>query len=178
MVLLVQILITGFVLYASRDSKTLSPQELKEVEEALEKGSEAHTNGELDLAEASYNEALEIDPDNEIAYYNLGVLEEGKGPASRSEEYYRRSLQANPDFVPALYNLAVQQDAAGDPHEARDLYRKIIRLEPAHPEAHLNLGFILIRKFDQVDEGRRELLRAIVLDERLATRVSSEDLGT
>ena len=145
-------------------------------EEAFSKGAEAQTKGDVETAEELYRQVLEEDPNNKVAYYNLGVLEEGKGPDSRAEEYYSKALAIDPNFVPALFNLAIRREAAGNPQEAADIYRKIIQLEPSMARARLNLGFVLLRKLGQKEEGKDELLKAIILDESLAKRVPIEEL--
>lgn len=146
------------------------------VEEVTARGVEAQNRGRSDLAERAFLQALEMEPDNKIANYNMGVVEESKGPGNKAEDYYLKALASDPSFVPALFNLAINREEAGRPQEAADLYRKIIELEPAMAKAHLNLGFVLVRKLGQADEGRKELAKAIVLDESLAARVPKEEL--
>ena len=176
-VVLVQIIVAGFLL-VSRMNGGSEPdsQELTSAQEALRIGADAQTNGNAAVAEDAYLRALELDPRNKIAYYNLGVLEEDKATGNRAEEFYQKALGIDPNFVPALFNMAVLRDTAGRPQEAANLYRKVIELEPAMGEAHLNLGFLLVRELGQREEGRKELLKAIVLDESLAKRVPKEDL--
>ncbi len=174
---LLQIAAAGFLLVNRTNSGAEPDSEAATTAEAaLREGAKAQTEGRADEAERAFLRALELDPNNKIARYNLGVLEESKGPGNKAEEYYMRALAIDPNFVPALFNLAVRRDAAGQPQEAADLYRKIIELDPAMAKAHLNLGFVLLRKLNQKEEGRRELLKAIILDESLSSRVSKEDL--
>jgi tetratricopeptide (TPR) repeat protein len=147
------------------------------MDEKLNQGFAAHALGRTEEAERRYTEVLAADPDNKLANYNMGVLEDKKGDSDEAESYYKRALSSDPDFIPALFNLAIRREAVGAPEEAEDLYRKIIRLDSGMAKAHLNLGFLLLRKLDREDEGKTEILRAVELDNSLATRVSPEELS-
>lgn len=152
------------------------PKDSESAQALLREAIDAQTKGDPDQAEDAYTAVLEFDPSNKIAQYNLGILLEEKGQSEEAEERYNAALASDPNFVPALFNLAVLKDSAGEPEAAAELYRKIISIDPKMAKARLNLGFILVRKLGQTEEGKRELVEAMALDRSLATRVSPEDL--
>jgi tetratricopeptide (TPR) repeat protein len=146
-------------------------------EDRLQQGFAALALGRTEDAEKAYSEVLEADPENTLAHYNLGVLADGIGDGDKAESYYTNALSSDPEFIPALFNLAIRREEVGSPLEAEELYKKIIDLDSGMAKAHLNLGFLLLRKLDREEEGKSEILKAIELDSTLASRVSSEELG-
>lgn len=147
-------------------------------DEQLKRGFAEQALGRTEDAEQAYAQVLAEDPGNELANYNLGVIEHKKGNGDKAETYYRKALSSDPNFIPALFNLAIRREAVGAPEEAEDLYRKIIGLDAGMAKAHLNLGFVLLRKLDRPDEGKQEILKAIELDSTLASRVTNEELAS
>ena len=138
--------------------------------EAVQRGLQAHGEGRLDAAAAAYHEALDLDPQNKYAFYNLGLIDQTSGRPRSAENYYRLALSADPEFTPALFNLAILRTAAGDTREAIDLYRRVTALKPDEAGPHLNLGFLL-RSIGQEAEGDAEIQRALQLDPALASRL-------
>ena len=147
-------------------------------DEQLKRGFAEQALGRTEDAEQAYSQVLAADPGNELANYNLGVIEHKKGNGDKAEAYYRKALSSDPNFIPALFNLAIRREEVGAPDEAEDLYRKIIGLDAGMAKAHLNLGFVLLRKLDRQDEGKQEILKAIELDSTLASRVPNEELAS
>lgn len=178
-VLIVGQLFAALLLLATRKDVGDAPVTLDSLtnDEQLKRGFAAHALGRTEDAEDAYARVLASDPGNELANYNLGVIEDKKGNAEKAEVYYRKALSSDPDFIPALFNLAIRREAVGSPKEAEDLYRKIIGLDSGMAKAHLNLGYVLLRKLDRQEEGKREILKAIELDSSLASRVSNEELS-
>jgi tetratricopeptide (TPR) repeat protein len=147
-----------------------SQSDQERAEAALEEGLEAHAAGDLEAAEEAYVRVIELDPQNKFAYYNLGVIEQGRGELGRAESRYRTAIGIDPRFVAALFNLAILRAEAGATAEAIELYETIIEVEPENAGAHLNLGFLLIERGD-TERGRAELEQAIQLDPSLQERI-------
>lgn len=138
--------------------------------EAVAKGLQAHFEGRLDEASSSYHQALDENPRDKYALFNLGVIEQSSGRGVSAENFYRLALATDPDFPPALFNLAILRNDAGAVQEAIQLYRRAITVEPGNASAHLNLGFALAT-VGQQGEADASLQRAVQLNPALASRV-------
>jgi tetratricopeptide (TPR) repeat protein len=149
--------------------------ERKEADEILQQGLEAQAAGHLDTAVDAYLRVIQLDPENKFAYYNLGVIEHGRGEVQAAESHYRTTLGLDPDFVPALFNLAILRTEAGA-EEAVSLYEHLIEVDPSHAAAHLNLGFLLIEQ-GRERRGQKELDEAVRLDPSLEGRIDPETSG-
>lgn len=133
--------------------------------DAIQRGLQAHGAGRVDEAAAAYHEALDHEPRNKFALFNLGVVEHFAGRKRSAENYYRLALATDPNFFLALFNLAVVRAEAGDTREAIDLYREAIAQQPDDPGPHRNLG-VLLRSIGQEADGDAELRRALELEAR------------
>jgi tetratricopeptide (TPR) repeat protein len=167
----VAIVVAGLALSAiacSTDDSQASEAELAAA--ALQKGLDAHAAGDLPAAAAAYREVIIHDPNNQYAYYNLGVIDQANGSLASADSNYSLALSIDPAYVPALYNLAIVKTAEDDIKAAIDLYRKAIDAQPDYAAAHLNLGFALLQD-GQRKKGKAELAIAVDLDPSLADRI-------
>lgn len=112
-------------------------------------------------AEASYREALRIDPANADALSNLGILLAKRGEDGEAIELYRRALTVDPRHAPALTNLGLSLAALGHAEESMTALRKAVEIDPLNANACYNLGTALARAGDETNAMHwlRESLR-------------------
>lgn len=99
-------------------------------------------------AEASYREALRIDPANADALSNLGILMAKRGEHGEAIELFRRALTVDPRHAPALTNLGLSLSALGRADESMTALRKAVEIDPLNADACYNLGTALARAGD------------------------------
>jgi tetratricopeptide (TPR) repeat protein len=139
----------------------------------LSSGLAAHKAGRTDEATADYKKVLTLDPTNEWAHYNLGLIEQINGQSVAAEADYRAALAVDANLIGALYNLAILRGSSA-PDEAAALYRRAISANPKMAVAHLNLGFLLISMGNRA-EGKAELDQAVALDPTLQKRLPANN---
>lgn len=140
-----------------------STAETSPAAQAVQAGLDKHVKGDLDGASAEYQKALETEPDNALALYNLGLIAQNAGSNDEAEERYRAAVASDPDYEPAVFNLAIVRKAAGDNAEAEQLYRRAIDLNPGDAGANLNLG-LLLRETGRQTEGDARVATALELN--------------
>lgn len=128
---------------------------------------EHHKAGRVDAAQAGYEAALELDPHNPEALFNLAGLHASHGRQGAAISAYRRLIDDNPRHAPALCNLAVALTQLGQTPEALEYYRRAINADPHLADAHYNLGLAL-RDAGQYDEALACLRRVIELRPEMA----------
>jgi Tfp pilus assembly protein PilF len=126
-------------------------------------------------AVADFLRIVKVEPKNQIAWYDLGVIAQQRGQTAQAEHDYRSSIAGDATYVPAIYNLAVLE-APTAPSTAETLYQLAIKLQPNNADAHLNLGFVL-QQLGQPAAGGLQLARAVKLDPSLASRIPTTTTG-
>lgn len=132
-------------------------------------GLKAQLSSDATTAENDYKQAIQLDPNNDIAHFDLGTLYDEQGHKAQAVREYQMALVIAPNFTDALFNLAVDTAGTNAP-SAEELYSKIVSLQPGFAEAWLNLGFTLSSE-GKVDQAKVDWAKAIALKPSLATRI-------
>lgn len=135
--------------------------------DALGRGVAAQNAGKPEDAKRAYYEALGQDPQNKLAFYNLGQIARVANKPQIAEGYYRSAIEIDGGYAPAIFGLAfvrAQQDAVAD---AIVLYRRVITIDANFAAAHYNLG-VLLRLTGAIADGDAEIARGRQLDPTLA----------
>ena len=131
-------------------------------DELVQQGLTLHNAGDTAGAAAKYTAALEIDPNNSVAMYNLGVIAHFAGDLDTARSRYEQAIASNPQFVSALYNLGLVLRDLGDTDAAIDRLEQAIEIAPDNKAALENLGNLLIAQ-GQNQRGQELLDRAAAL---------------
>ena len=102
-----------------------------------------------------WRHTLEVDPENYLAYLNIGSDLYGEGKIEEAAWYFRKSVDCHPDSDStrlnldlAHYDLGAALAALGKPAEAEAQYAEAIRVNPRYFNAQYALGWML------ADRGR------------------------
>lgn len=74
--------------------------------------------GGREKARGAFLKALELDPLNDGAAFNLGVLAMTSGDPAAAERWWMRTVEINPDYLKARHNLVLLALGRGDRREA------------------------------------------------------------
>ena len=115
--------------------------------------------GENGEAVRHLERAVELDPQNRMAWVNLGGALMLAGELERALEANGRALAVDPDFAPALLNLGLIHLLRQEWPEAIAAYERALSLNMIGPEAHANLAIAYLRT-GEVDKAIEEGLKA------------------
>ena len=119
--------------------------------------------GQTDLAINRYSHAIEISPNNAVAYSNRGSVYSDQGNFDQAIADYDRAIELDPSFGTAYYNRGKVYGDQGNFDQAIADYDRAIKLDPNDAMAYTNRG-----KFysDQgnFDQAIADYDRAIELD--------------
>jgi tetratricopeptide (TPR) repeat protein len=140
----------------------------------LNDGVTALQAGKTSTAEADFKAVLSTDPsdkylNNNIAFYDLGVIDQTEGNTKGAITEYKDALVLDANYPAAEYNLAIEETAS-DPTGAIALYRQVITANPSDVNAIYNLG-LLLYETGQKSEGETYLSQAIQMAPSLAKKV-------
>ena len=107
--------------------------------------------GMFSNARIEYEKEIQLDPENEIPYFNLGVLAEYGSTGIRygsieglrnAITYYRQALKHNPEYFPALFNIGTNLVLLCSYTEAVEVLEKALALSsfPTNGDVMSNLG--------------------------------------
>ncbi|MGW7361254.1 tetratricopeptide repeat protein [Streptomyces sp. NPDC054802] len=120
-------------------------------------------------AARTFRRALELDPDNKLAWYNLGVIAQRDGRTADAREAYDKALKIDPTYASALFNEAVLLESS-DPDQAVALLKRAVAADPKASTAYLRLGRALAKK-GRDDEAEDAFRRAVAIDPELHSLV-------
>jgi len=109
-----------------------------------------------------YENALSINPRNNIIRLNLGNTLVDRGEVEKGMAQFRTALEVNPDYADAHHNLGLALVSRRRYDEAVAHYTEMIRIRPDHAIAHNSLGKAL-RAQGRNKRASHHFLRAIEL---------------
>ena len=95
-----------------------------------------------------WNHVLQLDPDNYLAYYNRGVLNQDQGKLAEAIADYSSAVKLDPEYSEAYYNRGLSRESQGDLTGAIVDYSEAIQLNPKYVEAYNNRGVLRKAKGD------------------------------
>jgi tetratricopeptide (TPR) repeat protein len=132
---------------------------------SFDEGVRAAANQDDASAAASFQQALNREPNAYPALYNLGVLADRTGNEQDAIAYYRRALQVIPDYEPAARGIATiqirrgrVQDAVATIEPLANQYRANLELQALYAEVLVDAK--------RLDEAWMAARRALKCDER------------
>ncbi|HYJ85018.1 MAG TPA: tetratricopeptide repeat protein [Pyrinomonadaceae bacterium] len=84
---------------------------------------------------AAYKKAIQIDPQNPLDVYSLGVIEEEQGNFKKAIEFYRQSIEVDPKFENGYFNPAAMHATLKQFDEAIAALKKLHELNPQAVDA-------------------------------------------
>ena len=122
---------------------------------------QAHHEGRLAEAEATYRQILSATPNDARACHLLGLLLYQTGRSQDSLTLLRRSVELGPGIAAYHSNLAGVLGLTGDHEQAAAHLRRAVVLDPNLPDAHHNLGVAceFLGRLQDAVKAHREALR-------------------
>lgn len=142
-------------------NRGLAYEQLGVQKEALLKGNDAYdcwVLGKKDL-----EKAIEIDPDEFVAYYDLGLIELRLGEFEQSSLHLQKAADLAPGIAGYRVRAAVLLFQTGDVDRAAQQLRGVVRKYGNYAEAHAALGGIYWYQ-GKVGAAEEELAKAVDLD--------------
>jgi tetratricopeptide (TPR) repeat protein len=160
----------AFFLFLLLLSIVAMPLAAGEVESLIDKGIAAHDRGDYQEAVNFYKKALEIDPSNGLAHYEMAYSLYSAGELDLAIEHCKKSLEYSSDDekLPAYDVYASILDDKGEPEKACEIYEEAISKYPYYFLIRYNYGLTLTR-LNRLDEAEIMFRAAIMLEPRHPT---------
>ena len=138
------VLLLMFVAHA--EIKTDKKSEVKKeavqtnINEWFEKGEKAYKAGNFQEAVTNFTKAIQIDPNDAMAYYNRGVAYADQKQYDRAIADYGKAIQIDPNYANAYNNRGIAYKNLKQYERAISDYGKAIQIDPNHANAYNNRG--------------------------------------
>ncbi|HLW68460.1 MAG TPA: tetratricopeptide repeat protein, partial [Gemmataceae bacterium] len=132
------------------------------IAEALNQGWQYQRSGQLNAAEQTYRQVLNVQPDHPEALYLLGTVCQRMGKFDDAAQNLQMAVSVKPDYAEAHNNLGVVLATMGRRMEAIAHFRHVVRLKPEDANASNNLGNAL-REQGTLEEAIERLRYALRL---------------
>jgi len=106
----------------------------------LESAIEFHSSRQYGIARQLYAQVLEQNPNHEVAWHNLGLVEHMTGRHAQAAQYIGKAIDLKPDYARAYANLIAVLRETRQFEAARETAERAIRLDPGFAPSHNNLG--------------------------------------
>jgi len=101
-----------------------------EAKKHLIEGSKAYAGGNLSLALREFEAYAGLNPQDPVAYSNMGYIYFDTGLPDKALEYQKYAVGLNPDYANAHYGLALIYAGMGDRRNAVKHFKEYLRIEP------------------------------------------------
>jgi predicted O-linked N-acetylglucosamine transferase (SPINDLY family) len=122
---------------------TTTEAALRQLPAQFHKALALHRQGQLALAQAVYEQILEIQPGNVDALHLLGVIAAQMRNPRKAVELIDKAIELNPNSAAAYNNRGSALKELGRFEEALADYDRAIAIEAGYAEAHFNRGVVL-----------------------------------
>lgn len=127
----------------------------------IREGIALHDRGEYDQAIEKYQKALELEPENPLALYELAFSYSAAGRHKECVAAAEAGLKIESEIQPRLYTVAGNcLDAAGEPKKAAKLYSRGLREHPN--DASLAFNFAVTRYGQQKHQDAIDLAQQAI----------------
>ena len=123
--------------------------------------------GRISEAVIVSQKAVDLNPQDTDANYNLGTTLQELGRLEEAEKCFRHAIELKPDFFEAFSNLGLTLHDLGRLDEAEECYNKAIKLNPNFAEAYNNLGNTL-QELERLEEAEESYKKVILLKPNFA----------
>ncbi len=130
-------------------------------------GVEAGKAGDFGKALANLNEAIRLNPNSAVAYYDRGLTYSKIGDIDQGIANYDDAIQLDPNYVVAFTNRGILYRRKGDMDRAIADFSEAIRLNPVHTLSLNARGFAYANKGDY-NHAMTDYDEAIQLDPKFA----------
>ncbi len=114
-------------------------------------------------ARKAYREMLQSDPENALAWANLGAVEQQSGGIDAAAACFEASVRFNPKLAQSWLSLGLLYSGKGDHYRAMSCFTRALHEDPVDARAHNYLA-IEAKNLGWVDAALSELQRAIEIN--------------
>ena len=103
-------------------------------------GDDNYKNKNYDVAIKNYQEALKLNPSDEVTLLKLGNIYKMKNDNKNATNFYKKSIVVNPNYTDGWFNLGLVYANDKNNNKAKECFHRVITLNPNYGYAYYALG--------------------------------------
>jgi protein O-GlcNAc transferase len=112
---------------------------------ALNRAIALHQAGQLEQAEAIYNDLVRREPKAWQAFYFLGLILAGRNRFAAAADHFEQATRINPQFLEGYFNRGVVLTAVNRLGDALESYRRALSIRADYLDAYYNGADVLMK---------------------------------
>lgn len=148
----------------------------KSATKLISTGNEYYRKGELAEAIKCYNQAIQLEPDNPIAWNNKGLILAIAGRYDESLKAHLKAVELDRGYVDAISNVGMAYAKMSKYDEAMKYYDMAIEKSPKHEIAWNNKGNLLA-KMEKHQEAMECYEKALKLNPNYLAAMNNKAVG-
>ena len=120
--------------------QTQKPADMSKNKDLIALGDENYRKKDFDLAIQNYQEALTINPSDEVTLLKIGNIYGMKNDNKTAAEFYKRAIVVKPDYADGWFNLGLAYANEKNYSEAKNSFSKVIEINPQYAYAYYALA--------------------------------------
>ncbi|NLH38728.1 MAG: tetratricopeptide repeat protein [Elusimicrobia bacterium] len=117
----------------------------------IERGIAYFNNVEYDLAARDFEAAIDINPDEAVSYYNLGIIAKQRNNFDRAVDYFKKVIELDVNNNNAYYELGLVMNEIKNYESALDYFSKAISYGRKTADVFYNraISFVALNRLDE-----------------------------
>ncbi len=130
------------------------------LEEAHKLAEQLFKEGNITLAERTYQDILAASPNDFLSLHHLGVISYNQGKPEDALDFLTKAIEQNDENCWSWNAYGVMLSENNKKEKAIDAFEKAIEIEPNYPDAYSNMGFTYwqLKNYDESEKACRKAL--------------------
>lgn len=103
-------------------------------------GDENYKKKNYDVSIRNYQDALKINPSDEVTLLKLGNIYKMKNDNKNAASFYKKAIFVNPNYADGWFNLGLIYANTKNPSGAKEAFHRVISLDPDYGYAYYALA--------------------------------------
>ncbi len=148
----------------------------KSATKLISSGNDHYRKGELGEAIRCYNQAIQLEPENSIAWNNKGLILAIAGRFEEALAAHSKAVEIDVDYVDAISNMGMAYAKMDKYDEALTYYNKALEKRPDHEIAWNNKGNLLA-KMEKHEEAIKCYEKALQINPNYLAAMNNKAVG-
>lgn len=123
------------------DDNSTAQLDMVKNQDLIATGDESYRTKNFDNAIKNYQEALKINPNDEVTLLKLGNIYKDKNDNKSAMDFYKKAIIVNPEYQDGWFNLGLVYVTENNFVEAKKAFNKVIELNPEYAYAYYALAY-------------------------------------